>query len=73
MYVESDMRVSEKAREGHSMTTFCYRDGSIYGLGGGLHPLDNGNGENLRLYRVRTPIPCLVSASGWELFFHRRY
>jgi len=55
------------------MTTFCYRDGSIYGLGGGLHPLDNGNGENLRLYRVRTPIPWLVSASGWELFFHRRY
>ncbi len=59
--------------------TFRYGDGPIYGLGGGLHPLDrrgtkdmmrNGSGENLRLYGARTPIPWLVGTSGWGLFFH---
>jgi alpha-glucosidase (family GH31 glycosyl hydrolase) len=59
--------------------TFRYGDGPIYGLGGGLHPLDrrgtkdmmrNGSGENLRVYGARTPIPWLVGTSGWGLFFH---
>ena len=59
--------------------TFRYGDGPIYGLGGGLHPLDrrgtkdmmrNGSGENLRIYGARTPIPWLVGTSGWGLFFH---
>ena len=58
---------------------FRYGDGPIYGLGGGLHPLDrrgtkdmmrNGSGENLRLYGARTPIPWMLGTSGWGLFFH---
>lgn len=58
---------------------FQYGDGPVYGLGGGVHPLDrrgtkdmmrNGSGENLRIYGARTPIPWLVGTSGWGLFFH---
>jgi alpha-glucosidase (family GH31 glycosyl hydrolase) len=58
---------------------FLYGDAPVYGLGGGLHPLDrrgtkdamrNGSGENLRIYGARTPIPWLIGASGWGLFFH---
>lgn len=64
---------------GINRVMFAYGDAPVYGLGGGVHPLDrrgtkdsmrNGSGENLRIYGARTPIPWLVGASGWGLFFH---
>ena len=63
----------------HNLVTFLYGDAPVYGLGGGVHPLDrrgtkemmhSGSGENLRLYGARTPIPWLVGAAGWGLYFH---
>ncbi len=65
---------------GTGQASFQYGDGPVFGLGEGVHPLDrrgttdtmrNGpRGEDLRVYGARLPIPLLLGASGWGLFFH---
>ena len=53
-------------------------DGPAFGLGEGTHPLDrrdtrdamiNGqNGQDLRTYGARLPIPWIISPAGWGIF-----
>ena len=53
-------------------------DGPAFGLGEGTHPLDrrdtrdamiNGqNGQDLRTYGARLPIPWIMSPAGWGIF-----
>jgi alpha-glucosidase/alpha-D-xyloside xylohydrolase len=65
---------------GTSQVSFRCGDGPVFGLGEGVHPLNrrgttdamrNGqHGEELQVYGARVPIPLLLGASGWGLFFH---
>lgn len=73
-------RLRQELSFGTGKVTFAYGDGPVFGLGEGVHPLDrrgttdpmrNGqHGEDLRIYGARVPIPLLLGASGWGLFFH---
>jgi alpha-glucosidase/alpha-D-xyloside xylohydrolase len=66
--------------DGTTQVNFRYGDGPVFGLGEGVHPLDrrgtkddmrNGQrGDDLRTYGARVPIPLLLGAEGWGLFFH---
>jgi alpha-glucosidase (family GH31 glycosyl hydrolase) len=66
--------------DGTTRVSFRYGEGPIFGLGEGVHPLDrrgtkddmrNGQrGDDLRTYGARVPIPLLLGAEGWGLFFH---
>lgn len=65
---------------GTSQVSFRYGDGPVFGLGEGVHPLDrrgttdamrNGqHGDELQVYGARMPIPLLIGANNWGLFFH---
>ncbi|QNI33540.1 glycoside hydrolase family 31 protein [Alloacidobacterium dinghuense] len=81
--VEDDdghLRQELRFESGMSQVRFHYGDGPVFGLGEGVHPLDrrgttdamrNGqHGEELKVYGARVPIPLLIGASGWGLFFH---
>ena len=79
---DADGRLRQKLNfdTGTGRVSFLYGDGPVFGLGEGVHPLDrrgttdamrNGqHGEALQVYGARVPIPLLIGASGWGLFFH---
>ncbi len=78
---EKDGRLLQELRfEGNHEVAFRCDGGPVFGLGEGGHPLDrrgttdamgNGqSGEGLRVYGARVPVPWLIGASGWGLFFH---
>src|SRR5215470_9751928 len=79
---DADGRLRQELRfdSGTTQIGFRYGEGPLFGLGEGVHPLDrrgtteamrNGQrGEELSVYGARVPIPLLLSASGWGLFFH---
>ena len=79
---EQDGRLLQELRlEGaREEVSFRYGDGPVFGLGEGVQTLDrrgtkdamrNGqDGGDLRTYGARVPIPWLIGASGWGLFFH---
>ncbi|HEV2275234.1 MAG TPA: glycoside hydrolase family 31 protein, partial [Acidobacteriaceae bacterium] len=79
---EAEGRVRQELRfeESHASVSFLYGNGPVFGLGEGVHPLDrrgtrdgmrNGQaGGDLRTFGARVPIPWLIGADGWGLFFH---